>query len=106
MERHCKTNHMWLLQRSEEERKEYITQELTKTNAQSKNLLRFISGNSDLVSASLCLSYSIVKHGKPFSDDEFLRSAFMDCAPFLFDDFKNKDAIIKHRRFTNFQKHC
>ena len=39
VKRHCETNHMWLLQKSEEERKEYITHELTKTNAQSKNLL-------------------------------------------------------------------
>ena len=76
-------------------RKEYITQELTKTNAQSKNLLRFVSGNSDLALASFSLSCSIAKHGKPFNDGEFLKSAFMDCAPFLFDDFKNKDAIIK-----------
>ena len=95
LKRHCKTNHMWLLQISEEERRKYITQELTKTNAQSKKFLRFVSGNSDLVSASFSLSYSIVMHGKPFSDGEFLRSAFMDCAPFLFDDFKNKDTIIK-----------
>ena len=86
---------MWLLQKSDEERKEYITQDLTKTNAQSKNLLRFASGNSDLASASFSLSYSIVKHGKPFSDGEFLKSAFMDCAPFLFYDFMNKDTIIK-----------
>ena len=49
VKRHCETNHMWLLQKSEEERKEYITQELTKTNAQWTNLLRFVSGNSDLV---------------------------------------------------------
>ena len=48
-----------------------------------------------MVSASFSLSYRNVKHGKPFSDGEFLKSAFMDCAPFLFDDFKNKDAIIK-----------
>ena len=74
---------------------EYITQELTKTSAQSKNLLRFVGGNSDLVSAIFSFSYSIVKHGKPFSDGEFLKSAFIDCAPFLFDDFKSKDAIIK-----------
>ena len=94
VKRHCETNHMWLLQKSEEERKEYITQELTKANAQSKNLLRFVGGSSDLASASFSLSYSIVKHRKPFSDGEFLKSAFMDCAPFLFDDFKNIDAII------------
>ena len=74
---------------------EYITLELTRTNAQSKNFLKFVSGNSYLASASFSLSYSIVKHGRPFSDAEFLKSAFMDCAPFLFDDFKNKDAIIK-----------
>ena len=77
-----------------------------KINAQSKNLLRFASGNSDLVYASFSLSHSIAKHGKPFSDGEFLKSAFMDCAPFLFDDFKNKDAIIKRIEVTYFQKHC
>ena len=87
VKRHCETDQMWLLQKNEEERKEYITLELTKTNAQSKDLLRFASGNSDLVSASFSLSYSIVNHGKPFSDGEFLKSAFMDCAHFLFDDF-------------------
>ena len=83
------------VKKSEEERKEYITQELTKTNAQWKNLLRFVSGNSDLASARFSLSINIAKHGKPISDGEFHKIAFMDCAPFLFDDFKNKDAIIK-----------
>ena len=48
-----------------------------------------------MVSASFSLSYSIVKHGKPFSYGEFLKSAFMECARFLFDEFKHKDVIIK-----------
>ena len=94
MKRHCETNHNWSLEKSEEERKEYIKQELKKT-LQSKNLLRFIGRDSNLVSASLSLTHSIVKHGKLFCEGEFLMTAFVECASFLFDDFQNKAAIIK-----------
>ena len=31
VKRHCETNHKWLLEKIEEERKEYIKQELKKT---------------------------------------------------------------------------
>ena len=92
--RHCETNHKWLLEKSEEERKEYIKQELKKT-LQSKDLLRFIGRDSNLISASFSLSHSVVKHGKPFCGGEFLKTAFVECASFLFDDFQNKTAIIK-----------
>ena len=95
MKRHCKTNHKWLLEKGEDEREEYIKQVLRKKTAQSKSLLRFVSGYSDLVSASFSLSHKIVKHGKASSDGEFLKKAFVDCSPFLFDDFKNKDASVK-----------
>ena len=33
VKRHCKTNHKWLLEKSEEERKEYIKQELKKKHS-------------------------------------------------------------------------
>ena len=102
VERHCETNHKWLLEKSEEERKEYIKQELKKT-LQSKNLLRCIDRDSNLVSSNFSLSHSIVKQEKPFCEEEFLKTAFMECAFFLFDDIQNKAVIIKlieelHRR--------
>ena len=94
MKRHCETNHKWSLEKSEEERKEYIKQELRKI-LQSKNFLKFIGRDSNLVSASFSLTHSIVKHGKPFCEGEFLMTAFVKCASFLFDDFLNKASIIK-----------
>ena len=55
------------VKKTKKKRTQYIQQEVRKKTLQSKSLLRFISGNSDLVSASLSLSHNIVKHEKLFN---------------------------------------
>ncbi|GFX61230.1 general transcription factor II-I repeat domain-containing protein 2A [Trichonephila clavipes] len=44
---------------------------------------------------AVCVLCSGTVHGKPFQEGEFLKEAWLACAPSLFDDFDNKDKIIQ-----------
>ncbi|QQP53357.1 General transcription factor II-I repeat domain-containing protein 2-like [Caligus rogercresseyi] len=43
----------------------------------------------------LLCSLAIVKNGKPFTDGEFAKSLMLDVANELFDDFTDKEKIMK-----------
>ncbi|GFX35440.1 uncharacterized protein TNCV_102471 [Trichonephila clavipes] len=47
------------------------------------------------VRPSYSAANAIARHGKPFQEGEFLKEAWLACAPSLFDDFDNKDKIIQ-----------
>ena len=49
----------------------------------------------DGTSANFVGALAIVKNGKPFTDGEFAKNLMLDVANELFDDFPNKDKIIK-----------
>ena len=51
--------------------------------------MNFIScrSNSNLVSASFEVSKVIVQPRKPLSDGDYIKEAWLECAPFLFDNF-------------------
>jgi hypothetical protein len=51
--------------------------------------------SDNLVSASFDVAKSIAVRGKPFSDGDFIKMSWLDCADNLFQDFDNKDAIIQ-----------
>ena len=95
VKRHIDTKHQSLLEKTDQERKEYISQQLKRKQSQSEFFSKFLGRSSNFVSASFSISHTIVQHGKPLSDGEFVKEAFIKWAPFLFDDFHNKDAIIK-----------
>ena len=46
--------------------------------------MKFIGGSSN-----------VTKHGKPFSDGQFITQAWFECAPVLFENFKEKAKIIQ-----------
>ena len=52
----------------------------------------FISGKScsNVVAASFEVSRVIAQHGKPLSDGDYIKEAWLDCAPFLSDNFSGK----------------
>jgi len=41
------------------------------------------------------LSNTIAQHGKPLSVGEYLKEAFKNCSEFVFEDFVNKNDILK-----------
>ncbi|XP_069588396.1 general transcription factor II-I repeat domain-containing protein 2-like [Ranitomeya imitator] len=92
--RHFETNHSQLLKKSEDERKEYISRQLHLHKSQSNSILKFVKSSINLTSASLSIAHSIAQHGKALSEGEFIKETLLRCAPVLFHDMQNKDAII------------
>ena len=95
VKRHYESNHKWLLAKSEDEQKEYISRQLKNANLQSSSFVKFVKSTSNLVCASFEVSKIIARHGKPFSDGDYIKESWLECAPYLFDDFQNKDKIIQ-----------
>jgi len=58
--------------------------------------MNFILGrsSSNLVAASFEVSKVIAQHGKPLSDGDYIKEAWLECASFLFDNFSEKEKII------------
>ena len=59
--------------------------------------MNFISGRSSskLVAASFEVSKVISQHETPFSDGNYIKEAWLKCAPFIFDNFLEKEKIIQ-----------
>ncbi|XP_062887396.1 general transcription factor II-I repeat domain-containing protein 2A-like isoform X1 [Mobula hypostoma] len=92
---HYETLHKQLCNKSEQEQKEHISREICNKQMQSNILMSFISDSSNLVAASFEVSKVIVKHGKPLSDGEYVKESWLECAPFLFNGFLEKEKIIQ-----------
>lgn len=101
VKRHYESNHKWLLSKSEDEQKEYVSHQLKNANLQSYSFEKFVKSTSNLVSASFEVSKIIARHGKPFSDGDYIKESWLECSPYLFEDFQNKDKIIQ--RIKNLQ---
>uniref|UniRef100_A0A8C8DXT2 HAT C-terminal dimerisation domain-containing protein n=1 Tax=Oryzias sinensis TaxID=183150 RepID=A0A8C8DXT2_9TELE len=70
-------------------------QELLSRVAASQQLLRVWTQQGDGNSASFAAALVIVRNGKPFTDGEFAKSFMLDVANELYDDFSDKDRIVK-----------
>lgn len=62
---------------------------------QKNSLQQFVIKHQPSTKSSFIASLNIAKYGKPFMDGEFLKNTFLECADSLFDDFKNKNDILK-----------
>ncbi|XP_029461803.1 protein FAM200B [Rhinatrema bivittatum] len=70
-------------------------QELLCRMQASQQQLRVWTQQGDRNSASFAGALAIVRNGKPFTDGEYAKTFMLDVASELFDDFSNKDKIIK-----------
>ncbi len=95
VKRHYETVHKQLSQKSEEEQKAYIFREISKRNIQSEGLTKFLSTGSNLVAASFEISKVIAQHGKPLSDGEYIKKAWLESSNFLFENISEKNKIIQ-----------
>ena len=97
VKRHFESVHNNISNKTEEEKRELISSALSKTKKQADNFMNFISGrsSSNLVAASFEVSKVIAQHGKPLSDGDYIKEAWLECAPFLFDNFLEKEKIIQ-----------
>ncbi|GFY17053.1 DUF4371 domain-containing protein [Trichonephila clavipes] len=95
VKRHFETNHKSFCEKSEPEQKELIASAIKDRNKQSASMFKYVSKNCHTSAASYSAANAIARHGKPFQEGEFLKEAWLTCAPSLFDDFDNKDKIIQ-----------
>lgn len=95
VKRHYETHHKSLCQKSELEQKEFIASALRERNRQSTSMIKYVSKDCHTSAASFSAANIIAQHGKPLNEGEFLKEAWLACAPSLFDDFENKDKIIQ-----------
>lgn len=100
VKRHFETNHKSFRQKSEPEQKELIASALKVRNKQSTSMVKYIGKNCHTGAASYSAAIVIARHSKPFQEEEFLKQAWLACAPSLFDDFDNKDKIIQRIKDT------
>ena len=59
--------------------------------------MNFISGrsNSNLVATSFKVSNVIAQHGKPLSDEDYVKEVWLECTSFVFDNFSEKEKMIQ-----------
>ncbi|XP_013000519.1 protein FAM200A isoform X1 [Cavia porcellus] len=93
--RHFDTNHKSVAELGETERKEFLEGKLRKYHFQYLSFCNYLSKTNHLTAASFQISLSIVKHGKPLSDGDFIKMAMLSGSNSLFHDFPNKDKIIQ-----------
>lgn len=69
----------------------YISQKIKEKNQQFTSLVKYMSSDSHfLTTDSSAASNTIVKHGNPFSNGEYFKEAWLECAAlYLFEDFTN-----------------
>ena len=96
VKRHFENVHNNISNKTEEEKRELISSRLGKTKKQADNFMNFVSGrsSSNLVAASFEVSKVIAQHGKPLSDADYIKKAWLECAPFLFDNFLEKKRLF------------
>uniref|UniRef100_A0A673AMC9 HAT C-terminal dimerisation domain-containing protein n=1 Tax=Sphaeramia orbicularis TaxID=375764 RepID=A0A673AMC9_9TELE len=70
-------------------------QELLRRVQASQQQLHVWTQQGDWNSASFAGSLAIVRNGKPFTDGEYAKAFMLDVASELFDDFLDKEKIIK-----------
>ncbi|XP_034019583.1 zinc finger BED domain-containing protein 5-like [Thalassophryne amazonica] len=70
-------------------------QELMCSVQASQQQLRVWTQQGDWNSASFAGSLAIVRNGKPFTDGEYAKTFILDVTNELFDDFSDKDKIIR-----------
>ncbi|GFW83505.1 general transcription factor II-I repeat domain-containing protein 2A [Trichonephila clavipes] len=97
VKRHFETNQKPFCEKSEPEQKELIASAIKDRNKQSTSMFKYVSKNchTSASAASYSAANAVARHGKSFQEGEFLKEAWLACAPLLFDDFDNKDKIIQ-----------
>ncbi|XP_031762451.1 general transcription factor II-I repeat domain-containing protein 2-like [Xenopus tropicalis] len=96
IKRHLDTHHTTFASKypAGDSRKKACQELLCRVQA-SQQQLRVWTQQGDWNSASFAGALAIVRNGKPFTDGEYAKTFMLDVANELFDDFSDKDKIIK-----------
>ncbi|GFU93034.1 DUF4371 domain-containing protein [Trichonephila clavipes] len=95
VKRHFETNHKSFCEKKRIRAKELIASAIKDGNKQSTSMLKYVEKLSHNVRQVTRLQMPLLGMVNLFKRGEFLKEAWLACAPSLFDDFDNKDKIIQ-----------
>ncbi|XP_050730475.1 general transcription factor II-I repeat domain-containing protein 2-like isoform X3 [Eriocheir sinensis] len=93
VKRHFKTKHEKTFKDSTD-KAEAIKKAVSRYEKQSNVFKNLSASKNNATEASYKLALCIAKHGKPFTDGDFIKAAFLECSEVLFDGISNKHMII------------
>ncbi len=72
---------------------ESIKRAVSRYEKQASSLKVFAKAQNHATEASYRIAHCIAKHGKPFTDGEYIKEAFLSCSDTLFENLPNKETI-------------
>ena len=67
-------------------------------NGSKRQFNKWTKSANSTTYASFVAAQEIVKHGKPFTDGEYIKNSFIKISEHLFTNFKNKSEIVQKIR--------
>ncbi|XP_069460653.1 general transcription factor II-I repeat domain-containing protein 2-like [Ambystoma mexicanum] len=78
-----------------DERRKAVAELMRKVDRSKNNFKKWVKSANSTTYASFVAAQEIVKHGKPFTDGEYIKEAFIKISEHLYMDFKNKNEIVQ-----------
>ena len=89
VKRHFETKHEKTF-KDQADKVESIKRAVSRYEKQASSFKVFTTAKDHGTEASYRIAYCIAKHGKPFTDGEFIKEAFLSCSDALFESLPNK----------------
>ena len=92
VKRHFETKHETAF-KDQADKAESIKRAVSRYGKQASTLKDFATAKNHATEASYRIAHCIAKHGKPFTDGEYIKEAFLSCSDVLFENLPNKETI-------------
>lgn len=81
-----------------EERKKAVSELMRKADLTKNHFKKWVKSANSTTYASFVAAQEIVRHGKPFTDGDYMKQSFLKISEHLLADFKNKHEIVQKIR--------
>ena len=78
-----------------EERKKTVKELMRKADLTKNQFMKWLKSVNSTTYASFVAAQEIIRHGKPFTDGEYVKESFLKISEHLFANFKNKCEIVQ-----------
>ena len=92
VKRHYETKHENSF-KDESDKAESLKRAVSRYGKQTQALKTFVTAKNHATEASYRIAHCIAKRGKPFTDGEYIKEAFLSSSAVLFDGLPNKETI-------------
>lgn len=95
--RHFQNKHKAFAQKypDGDERKKAVSELMRKADQSKNHFKKWMKSANSTTYASFVAAQEIVRHGKLFTDGEYIKESFIKISEHLFTDFKNKSEIVQ-----------